>query len=253
MEALVAGIQREVEADCAWLGPAGCASSFSLSWGDGKLRLPRVEDAIFGVNFSSPLDPDGRDDSDVAADDANESEGINGSNEDEEVADSDEEAAVSPPSIQEEDVVAMDAHVASLGDEMEKCQPPAASGNSVEATGAYTSHEISSAVQAIAPEPSDGTAAGVEPLATETRATPQAETSTVFDAETSVTALQAEKPGDLLARGTKDGQQLTGVQEILATYSREEVLLELQWARQALRDRRKVSFAAVLARSHPSW
>lgn len=39
--------------------------------------------------------------------------------------------------------------------------------------------------------------------------------------------------------------QLLSVEAILATHSRDEIVLELQWARQALRDRRKVSEAFV--------
>ncbi|GMF17955.1 unnamed protein product [Phytophthora fragariaefolia] len=53
--------------------------------------------------------------------------------------------------------------------------------------------------------------------------------------------------GAPLQRG-QDGNyaQLDRVREILATHSREDILLELQWARQALRDRRKVCVLLLL-------
>ncbi|EEY66117.1 uncharacterized protein PITG_03659 [Phytophthora infestans T30-4] len=56
MELLVADIQRQLNGEWALLGPtASTLPSFSLDWGrSGTLRLPRMEDSLFGVSVVFP-------------------------------------------------------------------------------------------------------------------------------------------------------------------------------------------------------
>ncbi|EGZ28504.1 hypothetical protein PHYSODRAFT_322170 [Phytophthora sojae] len=211
MELLVADIRRQLDGAWALLGPAAAASAFALDWGDdGKLRLPRMEDSLFGVSVRFPPEPEEH------AEDSSSSSG------DEEVKRSCEQGAViGPPSPQP---------IAPLEAAHEDPQEGEVVGHQTLVQDGGEEDGISSEGS----ERDDGASA------VEIR-------GGALQAETSASDVREELERQVenmdrapLQRG-QDGNssQLAIVQEILATHSREEIVLELQWARQALRDRRK--------------
>jgi hypothetical protein len=206
MELLVADIRRQLDGEWALLGPTATATAFSLDWGnDTRLRLPRMEDAIFGVPVRFPeelgriVDDEPGPESQHDATDGGSSTGKAG------IASAGAERVVG-------------AQVSQGTDAAEKTAGPA--------------HETSRC---------DAHASAVEIR------------STALQAETSATDSTERQVENMAGQPGKDGDsQLASVQAILATHSRADILLELQWARQALRDRRKVRVGRLLpTTSHP--
>ncbi|KAG6610294.1 IQ motif, EF-hand binding site [Phytophthora cinnamomi] len=207
MELLVADIRRQLDGAWALLGP----SSFSMDWGDdGALRLPRMEDSLFGVSVHFPPEHEEQEEEQEEAEDS-----CSGSVDEEVKSSREQQAAIGPPS---QPIAPLEA---ALEDEVVGAQ-----ARKRESEGDAL-HGISSKSDA-----GDDGASAVEIRAL------QAETSAceVLELECQV----EDMDGAPLQRGQDgDAPQLASVQGILATHSREEILLELQWARQALRDRRK--------------
>ncbi|POM58822.1 Hypothetical protein PHPALM_36481 [Phytophthora palmivora] len=209
MELLVADIRRQLDGDWALLGPA-TASSFTLDWGaDHKLRLPRMEDALFGVSVRFP----DKEEEHGCVPNANVKEQVDHSDSEQEVSNDPGNAAVIIP-------------LESVDSTFENLVQPADESAADQAVGPQdtsTAHEISSNTSTC-----DACVSAVEIR------------SNSLQAETS-----AESMNSALQQTDKDGKtQLASVQpelqEILTTHSRAEILLEIEWARQALRDRRKV-------------
>ncbi|KAF4132563.1 hypothetical protein GN958_ATG18245 [Phytophthora infestans] len=219
MELLVADIQRQLNGEWALLGPtASTLPSFSLDWGrSGTLRLPRMEDSLFGVSVVFPPleleeelhDEDGSDNEALA-------------NEYEQAASQDSGLAATDGLSSQDKVMPFES---SLGNAPES-RPP------TDDTDAQTSLCEAQAVNEAA-NSSDASRCDACMSAVEIR-------STTLQAETSAkqqSKCQAESTDDV---PRNDGNaQLASVQEILATHSRAEILSELEWERQALRDRRK--------------
>ncbi|KAE9357179.1 hypothetical protein PF008_g3291 [Phytophthora fragariae] len=208
MELLVADVRRQLDGAWALLGPAAAVSSFSLDWGDdGKLRLPRMEDSLFGVSVRFPPEPEEHEDAGSSAED-------------------------SYARSVDEEVKSLCGQAAAIG-------PPSPQIAPLEA--AFEDHPLAEEDQVVG---EDGISSEVSECddgasAVEIRGELRAETSASDvreELEFQVESMDRAPP----QRG-QDGNssQLVSVQEILATHSREEILLELQWARQALRDRRK--------------
>ncbi|KAG7381426.1 hypothetical protein PHYPSEUDO_006044 [Phytophthora pseudosyringae] len=230
MELLVADIRRQLDGEWALLGPT--AASFLMDWGDGgKLRLPRTEDSLFGVSF--PLielkqeQRDDEDDGDVAAAPEREDEevvGLDSKHGEQEATDGSSSPAKAAP-LESSSL---------LGDALE----PADAGQAVGAQASQGSHV--EAVEAVAAHGiRSDTSRRVS--AVEIRGTTlQAETSAGGAKQQQLEQQAENMDGALLQRGKDGSSQLASVQRILATHSRADILLELEWARQALRDRRKL-------------
>ncbi|ETM43664.1 hypothetical protein, variant [Phytophthora nicotianae] len=218
-EVLVADIQRQLNGEWALLGPAA-ATSFSLDWGcDGILRLPRIEDSLFGISVRFPL---------VELEEEQVIDDAEATNEYERAASVDSGLIAIDTSSESQQDKAMPFE-STLDSAFENC-PPA------DDTGAQSSQGT---IRAEAANSSDISSCDACVSAVETR-------STTLQAETSAeeTKQQSERQtesmdGAPLQRGKDGNTQLASVQEIIVTHSRAEILLELEWARQALRDRRK--------------
>ncbi|KAL4151879.1 hypothetical protein PRNP1_008816 [Phytophthora ramorum] len=182
MELLAADIRRQVGGE--WVLLLGAtASPFSLDWGrDSKLRLPRMEDSLFGVPTTLPtVESHGND-----------------------------------------EVSCEDGHVTDVT--IENC-PLADESAADQVVGAQTDQGT---------REHDG-------IISETSAVSAVEIrGPALQAETSAVAGHERQAENMDGALLKDGdRQLAGIQKILATHSHAEILLELEWARQALRDRRK--------------
>lgn len=201
------------ELDGQWALLGSHAAFAALDWGDSKLRLPRMRDSLFGVELQFPLESD--DDAAVR-----------------ENAQAQETDGSSTPSASDAD------------SELNESQPV---GCNTRASGERdTSQGSEQDVAGISSAPSGCTSAA------ETRSAAPHQADTSVHAETADDQRQVERVDGTTAR-SKDEQRRASIQEILSTHSRDEILLELQWARQALCDRRKYlqSRRRVEQDSHP--
>ncbi|KAG7397914.1 hypothetical protein PHYBOEH_011981 [Phytophthora boehmeriae] len=202
MELLVDDIQQELNGEWALLGPS--ASSFKLEWGDGKLCLPRMQGSLFGVDMSFPLEPEGQEDADGAAD---------------------HESVVT---VDATDGPSSPTPAAPSLDKFDNCQ----SVDACNVGGRNTPHSDS-----------QGSEDGSSESETKIRESDIEIRNTAHQAETSETSEECQLGHQVESMDeptcSKNEQHLASVQGVLATHSRDEILLELQWARQALHDRRK--------------
>ncbi|KAK1947997.1 hypothetical protein P3T76_000287 [Phytophthora citrophthora] len=211
MELVVAGIRRQLEGEWTLLGPT--AASMTLDWGsDERLRLPRMEDSLFGVSVSFPLiDTD---------EEQHEQEAIEG-------LPSSDKAVIAPLQL-------------NLDDAFEN-SPPVDTSQFV---SAQASQETNIETVAACRISDDANRRDACVSAVEIRAN-------ALQAESTMTQRQTDNVDNVLLEQSKDANtqldsSLDSVTQILATRSRADILLELEWARQALRDRRKVSMLAAL-------
>ncbi|KAG1700195.1 hypothetical protein DVH05_012003 [Phytophthora capsici] len=216
MELLVAGIRRQLEGEWPLLGPT--AASMTLDWGsDERLRLPRMEDSFFGVSVSFPL---------IETDEEQHEDGQHS----EAGGDSAQEATDSLPSPDKTVIAPLQLN---LDDALEDSPPAWSSGDTSPFVGAQASQETNIKTVAACRISDDTNRRDARVSAVEIR-------GDVLQAESTMTQRQTDNGDNVLLKQSKDANtQLDCVNQILATHSRADILLELEWARQALRDRRK--------------
>ncbi|KAF1795245.1 hypothetical protein JG687_00003520 [Phytophthora cactorum] len=226
MDLLVGDIQHQLNGEWALLGPAAATlSSFSLDWGrDGTLRLPRMEDSLFGVSVHFPSV-----ESEEEQHDDDDDESKASANEYEQGASLDSGLMATNGPESQDKATPFESSI----DRTSENRPPA---DDTQGIGAQASQGASAeaANSSDAASSCDARVSAVEIRGT----TLQAETSASCAKQQ--LERQTESMDGAPLQGGKDGNtQLASVQEILASHSRAEILLELEWARQALRDRRK--------------
>lgn len=183
----------------------------------GHLHLPRFDDNVFGVTFSFPLPPP------LPAEALNAQKPIE----------------TAPPSRiswhdtsslydeeRERDLLQAEAAEATASATLDmslysrgKGTAEASESTALDVT---TSNEEDTSAHAASSAPADEVVGESDLLSLE---------PVIADGTSTVTAAQVDEKAN----------QLLSVKAILATHTRDEIVLELQWARQALRDRRKVS------------
>ncbi|KAL7680517.1 putative IQ motif, EF-hand binding protein [Plasmopara halstedii] len=208
MEHLIADIQHQLDGEWLLLGLAAAKiPSFSLDWGpDAKLRLPRMEDLLFGVSINFPI-------SDINYEQQGELSS----------SPSENEQATSPSCSRKSTVDLMSP------DKGLSIAPVVGS--------ASESHQPTSDIDVIDTE-------SLRSFRDSSNTSSHDECIDLRD-----TAIQAEPPVSAEAKHIKSQEgskcnhrtdnQLASVQNILRVKTPSEILLELEWARQALLDRRK--------------
>ncbi|KAL3673240.1 hypothetical protein V7S43_000961 [Phytophthora oleae] len=218
MELLVAGIRRHLEGEWALLGPT--AASMTLGWGsDERLRLPRMVDSLFGVSVSFPL---------IESDEEQQHEEWCNNEAVVESEHYEQEATDGLPSPDK--AVVMESKL----DNTFENNPPADASQVVGAQASQGTDIEAVAARGISSDISrrDACVSAVEIRGIE------------LQAESPVTQRQADNVDRAPLEQNKDANtqldsSLESVNEILVTHSRADILLELEWARQALRNRRK--------------
>ncbi|KAF1332044.1 hypothetical protein FI667_g3862, partial [Globisporangium splendens] len=224
VDAFVAGVQQDLLVKQTLLGVSGGGAAASpllltsdVHWllgGDRgrRLHLPRIHDNVFGVQVAFPAPISLR----VGAD---ESHDTSASIKQELQGDADRES----------DVVVTDLETSACDDKEESVGCAEGIQTAPDVDGAFPEEKVLAA-----------------------HAESMAQSSLVLDDAAGTDGTVAVEPHQLYSQEPKEasaqGNSIVAadsasgltVEAILATHSKEEILLELEWARQALRERRKV-------------
>lgn len=215
MNRLVADIQRQLNGDWPLLGPTSAkVSSWSLDWGpDARLRLPRMEDLLFGVPVHFPL----IDSNDERQDGINCSVAAAASND--ELASSPESSLKTMGDSPSPDKVESPASDSSSETE-EICLPP----DDILINDAQALQSSKHSLNTSSQDSPDDTALLVETPVSDRVQQPECQFSST------------------LKHDNDNNGRMASVNDIITAHSRAEIVLELEWAHQALRDRQKVTY-----------